>query len=436
MRNGMNKRTGRLTRAAAAAVVTFLATASVVTAQTPASGAQAPVTFTKDVAPILYRSCVVCHRPGSIAPMSLMTYEDTRPWARSIRQRVTNREMPPWYIERNIGIQKFKNDPSLTAAEIATIGKWVDGGTVKGEQADMPPAPTFANPNEWAMGKPDLILTTPKVVTVAAVGPDWWVDMDMPSGLTEDRYIQAIESKPSLPGSEKVVHHATTNMEAPDGTEGFLNEYAVGKNADVFPGGTGRLMKAGSTINFNLHLHSIGEETKAGVSVGIKFYPKGVVPLNIIDALHTGDSYDSIDVPAGEVGRVDGYQLLTSPTKVVSFQPHMHNRGSRQCVEAIFPNGKVETISCAKHNFAWMLNYTYADDVAPLLPAYTTLHIISWYDNTSGNKYNPDPRNPVGFGNRSVDEMSFSWINAYSLSQEEFKKEVAERAARQSTNNH
>jgi len=410
-----------------------------VSAQQPSAGtgSTTPVTFTRDVAPILYRSCVVCHRPGSIAPMSLIKYEEARPWARSIKARTSSREMPPWYVERNVGIQKFKDDPSLSEAEIALISRWVDAGAPQGNPTDLPPAPSFMNPNEWAMGQPDMIFTTPRAVTVAAAGPDWWVDMELDPQLSEDRYIKAIESKPSLPRSEKVVHHATTRMESPDGREAFLNEYAVGKNADVFPEGTARLIKAGSKIHFNLHLHSIGEEIQAGVAVGVKLYPKNFVPPSVIEALHTGDSYDAIDIPANETARVDGYQLLTKPTKVVSFQPHLHNRGSRQCVEAIYPNGKVETLSCAKHNFAWMLNYSYADDVAPLLPAYTTLHVISWYDNSPNNKYNPDPRNPVGFGNRSVDEMGFSWMNVYSLTEEEFTRQVAERAAtpRRATNN-
>lgn len=418
----------------AGVVVVILSAGSPAFAQTSAGARTASPTFTKDVAPIFNRSCVVCHRPGSIAPMSLMTYEDTRPWARSIKMRIANREMPPWYIERNIGIQKFKDDQSLSDAEIATVVKWIDGGAPQGDLADMPPAPTFANSNEWTMGTPDLVVTTPKALEVPAVGPDWWVDMELDPGLTADRYIQAVESKPSLPGSQKVVHHATTQMEFPGGGGGRLNEYAVGKNADLYPDGTGLLIKAGTKISMNLHLHSIGEPMKAGVSVGLKFYPKGVVPDHVVVALHTGDVYDAIDVPAGQIGRVDGYQLLTKPTKVVSFQPHLHNRGTRQCVEAIYPNGKVETLSCAKHNFAWMLNYSYADDVAPLLPAYTTIHVISWYDNTAANKYNPDPRNPVGFGNRSVDEMAFAWMNTYSLSDEEFKREVAARVKMKTSN--
>jgi len=427
---------GRM-RTVALASATMLTSAGAVFAQQPAGASpasQGSVTFTKDVAPIFNRSCVVCHRPGSIAPMSLMTYEAARPWARAIKQKVFAREMPPWYIERNVGIQKFKDDRSLTDAEIATISRWIDAGAPRGNPADLPVPPTFAAANEWTMGTPDLTIATPEPVTVAAVGPDWWKDVEIDPGFTEDRYIRAVESKPSLPGSEKVVHHAVANLEYPDGTERLLNEFAVGKNADIYPEGSGLLIKAGSKIRLNLHLHSAGEELKAGVNIGVKLYPRGVTPTHVIDALHAGDSYDTIDVPAGETGRVDGYQLLTKPTKIISFQPHMHNRGSRQCVEAIFPNGKVETLSCAKHNFAWMLNYTYADDVAPLLPAYTMLPVISWYDNPAANKSNPDPPNPAGFGNRSVDEMGFSWINSHSLTADEFKQLVAERAAKRSTN--
>jgi mono/diheme cytochrome c family protein len=405
-------------------------------AQSPAAAA-AP-TFAKDVAPIFYKSCVVCHRPDSIAPMSLITYEDARPWARSIKTKISARDMPPWFIERNVGIQKFKDDPSLSDEQVATIVKWVDSGAPKGNAADMPPVPKFQNAYEWAMGKPDLVVSTPEVITVPAVGPDWWTDQVLDPKLTEDRYIQAVESKPLLPKSEKVIHHATTSMKFPDGGGGQLNEYAVGKNADIFPDGVGKLIKAGTLINMNIHQHSVGEEIKAGVSVAFKFYPKGVVPKHVGIAMHTADSYDAIDVPAGTVGRVDGYELLTKPTKILSFQPHLHNRGTRQCAEAIFPNGKVETLSCARFNFEWMIEYSYADDVAPLLPAYTTIHVISWYDNTTANKYNPDPRNMVGFGNRSVDEMAFSWMNAYQMTDEEFKQEVADRVAMHkatSTNN-
>src|SRR5947207_2762370 len=144
------------------------------------------VTFTKDVAPILHRSCVKCHRAGQSAPMSLMTYEDARPWARAIKTRVTNREMPPWHLDRHVGIQQFKNNPSLTDAEIAMIAAWVDGGTQRGDPADMPAPPQFADGPEWLFGKPDLVVRFP-AFTVPAAGPDFFPSFNASLGITEDR---------------------------------------------------------------------------------------------------------------------------------------------------------------------------------------------------------------------------------------------------------
>src|SRR5262245_38782814 len=176
----------------------------------PAAAQQRPaggqVTFSKEVAPILQRSCVTCHRPGQSAPMSLMTYEDARPWARSMKTRVTNREMPPWHIDRNVGIQKFKEDPSLSEAEIATIVAWVDAGAPQGNKADMPPQRQFADGSEWAIGKPDLIVRFP-AYTVPAAGPDVFPALSAPLGLTEDRYIKAIQTRPATAAARRVVHH-------------------------------------------------------------------------------------------------------------------------------------------------------------------------------------------------------------------------------------
>ena len=368
--------------------------------------------------------------------MSLVTYEEARPWARSIKQRVAQREMPPWYVERNIGIQTFEDDPSLTDEEIATIVQWVDGGTLRGNPADMPPPRQFADADLWQLGDPDLLIHLPEPVIVPAAAPDWWLTVETePVALSEDRYIMAVESKPALPGAEKVVHHAVTSMIFPDDERGFLNEYAVGKNADIFPAGTGRLIKAGTKIRYSLHLHAVGEETPADVVVALKLYPPGYTPEHIVFAAHAADSYDTIDIPPGDDNaRVDGYYFLKEPAQVVSFQPHLHNRGKRQCVEAIYPSGMVETLSCAEHNFAWMLNYTYAEEVQSLLPAGTNLHLISWYDNSENNRYNPDPRNWIGFGNRSMDEMAHTWMNIFYLSEEEFEQRVAERRAKRGSN--
>jgi len=207
---------------------------------------QAQVTFTKDVAPILQNRCQSCHRPDTFAPMSLLTYEETRPWAKSIKQKVLAREMPPWYIDKNIGVQHFKNDVSLSDDEISTIVKWVDGGSPKGNPADMPRARIFDDSDRWHFDQPDLIVTLPKDQLVPAEASDRWIDVLVDPGLTEDRYIKAIEVKP-IKGF-RAVHHVTTSMKHDDDPDDgdtvqgtFLNEYALGKNADVFPEGAGNV---------------------------------------------------------------------------------------------------------------------------------------------------------------------------------------------------
>jgi hypothetical protein len=434
--------------------ITTIAPAAVAAAilLTQSAGAQAPspaakVTFTKDVAPIMQKSCQNCHRPDSMAPMSFLTYEDVRPWARAIKQKVTAREMPPWYIDRTVGITKFKDDPSLSDKEIQTLAAWVDAGAVKGDPSDMPPPRKFENDDMWHIGKPDLVVKSIKH-TVPATGSDWWGDYVVDTGLTEDRYLKAVETKPS-PGAKKVTHHAVTFLmqdESEDAGDligrgptrggaagggesgGFLNEYAVGKNGDVFPEGTARLVKAGARIRFNMHYHPVGEETVDQSEVALVFYPKGVKPKYYIQASHTGD-FEDLDLPAGQDNiRSDGYTRLAKNARITSFQPHLHNRGKAQCIEAIYPDGKVEQLNCVNnYKFGWHIAYNYTDDVQPLLPAGTMLHVISWHNNTASNRYNPDPRNWVGFGQRSIDDMAFAWVNYIWLTDEDFKAQVEAR---------
>ena len=411
-------------------------------AMTPSAYAQAPaqVTFTKDVAPILQKSCQSCHRPGSVAPMSLLTYEDARPWARSMKQKVTAREMPPWHIDRNIGITKFKDDPSLTEAEIQTIAKWVDGGAVRGNLADMPPPKQFSDLDQWFIGKPDIVVTNEKAYTLPATGPDNIVDMLVDPGFKEDMYVMAIESKPADPQSFKVVHHFTTNLvEDPeeDATGLFLNEYALGKNGDLFPPDSGRLIKAGSKLHFNLHLHPSGERSLVNLSVGFKLYPKGQAPKYVAFTQHMGDNND-LDIPPGEMARSDGYFRLPRPAVLSAFQPHMHNRGKAMCMEVIYPDiradsarpgpARTETLNCvSNYQFGWHITYPYADEVAPILPAGTIIHITGWHDNTSANKYNHNPRNWVGYGQRTIDEMSFAWVSLFYIDEADYQQRMDAR---------
>jgi hypothetical protein len=404
-----------------------------------AAAAANEVTFTKDIAPILQRACQNCHRDGAIAPMSLLTYADARPWARSIKEKVVRREMPPWYIDRNVGVTKFKGDPSLTDAEIATIVNWVDHGAPAGNAADMPPPRQFSDVDKWHIGKPDLIVSMPKPYKLKANGPDEFYDIEVDPGFTEDLYIQAVETKPEA-ASYKVVHHAGLSLiedaeEDPVGL--FLNEYALGKNGDIYPENSGRLIKAGSKIHFNLHLHPDGKETPVSISVGLKLFPKGVVPKYVAFTQHMGDT-NELDIPAGQVVRNDGYFRLPKPAVLSAFQPHMHNRGKAMCMEAIYPDvradsarpgpSRVETLSCvSNYQFAWHVTYPYAEDATPLLPAGTIIHVTSWHDNTDNNKYNPNPRNWVGYGQRTIDEMSFAWVSLFYLDEPDFQQRVAAR---------
>jgi hypothetical protein len=369
--------------------------------------------------------------------MSLLTYDDARPWARAMKQKVMTREMPPWSVETTVGIQKFKDDPSLTDEEIGTIVRWADTGAPYGNPADQPPPRVFADATAWRIGEPDLIVTAPEV-TVAPNGPDRWIDLFVDPGLTEDRYVKAVELKPS-PAGFPVVHHSTQYVIAP-GAEDLagdfgrvnevLNSYTVGKEAEFLPADAGKLIRAGSTIQFNVHYHSIGREIRDRVTLGLVFYPKGAVPTHIFRTATVGRGTYDLDIPANTADvRSDGYAVFKTPVKLVNFNPHMHSRGKRQCIEVIYPTGRQELLNCAKVSFGWATVYNYADDVAPLLPAGSVLHVINWHDNTANLKTNPDARHWVGWGNRTIDEMNLSWISWHAMTEDEYQREVERRRA-------
>jgi hypothetical protein len=425
----------------------FAAAAALAVTPTLASAQTQQVTFTKDVAPILQRSCVACHRPGEMAPMSLMTYEDARPWAKAMKTRVAAREMPPWHIDRTIGIQKFKNDPSLSDAEIATIVKWADSGAPRGNPADMPKPREFAGASDWQF-KPDLVIKYP-AYKVPASGPDLYGNLYADLPIAKDRYIKAIQTRTADAASRKVVHHALSyavddpeheaNGDDSVGVDGgqFLVEYASGKNAEIYPEDSGVLLQAGKKAMVSYHLHSVGEETNALIELGLQLYPEGYVPKHIRWSKQLAQATAELDIPSGTVARIDGYTFLHKNARIISFQPHMHIRGKRQCLELIYPTSgptaKTEIVSCANFNYNWHLNYSYTDDVAPIVPKGTILHMISWHDNSTANKNNPDPKNWVGDGQRTIDEMGFAWIGWYDLSDEEYKAELEARKPKKAT---
>jgi hypothetical protein len=393
-------------------------------------------TFAHDVAPILQKSCQTCHHQGTSAPMSLVTYEEVRPWARSIRQRVAARDMPPWHLDKTVGIRHYKNDRSLSDDEIATIVRWADNGAPQGNPADMPTPLAFRPETDWFIGEPDLKVTTPNDFVMYANGPDWWIDQFAEVELTEDRWIKSMEIKPSNP---KVVHHVVVYAIEPDAPEGTpeggvqLHEYAVGKYGDIFGDNTGRLLKKGTRLRYDMHYFAIGSEQHNKTTIAFKFYPKGVVPkYQVRSQAIRNIPNDELEVPPNTVVRTDGYFRLPRPARIDSFQPHMHMRGKGLTVEAIDPaTNRTQILSSVDHfDFNWHINYVYDDDAAPLLPAGTVLHLIGIHDNTSANRRNPDPAMWAGFGERSVDDMLQVWLDIVYLDDAEFAKLVEARKAR------
>jgi hypothetical protein len=416
----------------------------------------AGTTFTKDIAPILQRSCQSCHRPGAMAPMSLLTYEEVRPWASAIKRRTSTREMPPWFIEKNVGVQKFKDDISLSDPEIAKIAKWVDGGSPRGNPGDAPPPLQFQAGGDWSFGTPDLVVSSP-VRTIRAVEADFQGDIGVtPTGLTEDRYVKAVQVR-EVRLSERVasaagdtpraalnisaIHHATIgartefdpNSEFPtsESVNGAFNlVHELGQNTTIYPDDLGIVLPANSVLTWRFHTHANGKETEVRIDLGFKLHPIGYKPKHVLMAAGGLANHD-IDIPAGDDNvRIDAMTVLTKPTRVVAFEPHMHASGKRMCLEAVLPSGTRQTINCAKYDHNWVKVYQYDDDSAPLLPANTILHAIGWYDNSKSNPRNAEPRNWKGFGNRSIEDMMISIGKYIALTDEEYNAEVAARQAK------
>jgi hypothetical protein len=411
-----------------------------------AQPARAAVTFTRDVAPILQDKCQVCHRPDSIAPMSFLTWEETRPWAKSIKERVATRQMPPWHIDKSVGIQKFKNDRSLSDEQIATIVRWVDAGSPRGDAKDMPPPVKWPSEEAWnfkpMFGEPDLVVTSP-AYKVTAEMPDAWYRPVVDTGVKEPRWVRAIEIRPKTVPGRKVTHHALARLRqeepgaepaaaAADGP-GLFMEWAVGKQGEIMRPNSGKLMLPGSQIVFEVHYHAVGEEITDSVEMAVYFYPKGQEPkyrqvLGLYSAISGGNR--ALDIPPNTLAVTQNFHVMRRAGRIENFQPHMHLRGKGMSIEAILPTGQSQVLSHVReYSFNWHNNYVYADDVAPLLPKGTLLKVTAWHDNTAANKFNPDPEQWVGWGDRTIDEMAHAWINVTYMSDEDYKLEVEKRKA-------
>ena len=408
-------------------------------------GSTADVTFHKDVEPILQRVCQECHRDGSVAPFSLLTYEQARRYAGRIRAYTEDRVMPPWPYDRTVGIQSFKNDNTLTDAEIATIGAWVDAGAPEGSVADAPPAIDWKPASEyWEYEEyygrpPDLIIESPPYL-VEANGMDQWPEpIAQVTGLESERWIRAIEIRPRDPKSAYVFHHGNPSLQQESGNDGLIAS-AVGKRGEIFPDDAGKLIQPGASVSFGMHFHPYEEDVEAVMQLGLWFYPEGERPryetpgeVQFRADQSTGSDLDiarraDLLIPPNSTATYQGTHVLKQNTRIQSLRGHMHLRGRNQIVEAIYPDGRRELISKLNWDHAWHTAFQYEDDVMPLLPRGTVLLITSIFDNTAGNHLNPDPNQWVVAGSRTVDEMSHVWIGlTYIPDDAEFQTMVEER---------
>ncbi len=377
---------------------------ALVGSNTASGDAKASLTFTKDIAPILYKNCVGCHRPGEIAPMSLMTYKEVRPWAKAIREKVATREMPPWHLDSQYG--KWENDRRLTQKEVDAVVAWIDGGAVEGNARDLPAPPKFAS--GWQIGEPDMVFQMPTEFTVPAEGSVPYQYFAVPTNFKEDRYIQALEARA---GNLSVVHHIVMMVRNP-GEPTRQRGHKPGQ---------AKLIKAGSQLIFQMHYTPNGTETKDRSIVGLIF-AKGPVD-KIVNSKAAFDVRFAIP-PGAENYEVKAVYEFEDDSHIISLMPHMHLRGKDITYHAIYPDGRSEILlSVPRYNFNWQVYYY---PVKPLAaPKGTRIEAVAHYDNSTKNPRNPDPAREVRFGEQTWDEM----MNAFFDFTVDNQKVGGERAA-------
>lgn len=403
------------------------------------NGDEPEITFTRDIAPIMQENCQICHRESSVAPMSFVTYRDVRRYARRIREQVSRRLMPPYHLDVGVGIQDIKDDWRLEQEDIETIVAWVDAGSPEGDPADMPVAVEWPDRQMWQMehilGPPDHVIKS-KPFTVPAEGGDTWWRPRVPTGLGENRWVRAFETRPSFPGGRQVVHHAIPRLLRLDEEGEYqriasLSEYAMGKVGEIVPVDAGRLLRANDLIEWDAHYYPMGYEVPDDeVELGIWFHEEGYEPEFEQD-LRLYPLRGDIALAPGGTAMTQGFQRWDHPVRLDSFQPHGHVHLHAMSIRAIYPDGREELISMVTDfNARWHHSYIYGDDSAPLFPEGTVLVMTGWYDNTENNPLNPDAEIWYARGSRTTDEMSHAWLAVTHLTDEGYERLVEEREAK------
>ena len=360
------------------------------------------VTFAKDVAPIFYNSCTACHRPGEIAPMSLITYKDARPWAKAIREKIVSKEMPPWHADPKHG--EWLNDRRLSQQAIDTIVAWVDGGAREGDPKDLPPAPKYTA--GWKIGKPDETFSAPEQA-VPADGVVSYQYITVPTNFKEDRWITAAEIRST--GSD-AVHHVIVFFQEPGTSRAearLLVGFAPGEQPAMYAPGFARRVPAGSNLVFQIHYTPNGSATKDITTVGL-IYAKEPVKYAVVTRPILQNNFL---IPAGDSNyEVKSTYTFNEAAHLYSFMPHMHLRGKDFEYRAVFPDGTSKVLLSVPHyDFSWQTYYVTRDPVA--VPKGTRIECVAHYDNSTNNKYNPDPTKAVRWGDQTWEEMMIGWMS-------------------------
>jgi hypothetical protein len=405
---------------------------------TAASGATNSVTFYKDVMPVLEKNCQSCHRPGEAAPMSFLSYDSTRPWAKAIKTAVLSKKMPPWFADPHVG--KFSNDRTLAQGEIDTLVAWADGGAEAGNPGDAPKPLTWVE--GWRIGKPDMVIKMPQAFSIPAKGTIDYQYVIIPTGFTEDKFVQQAEARPSDPS---VVHHILAFIREPgnpwlrgmpkgvafvpreemekaaaangkrqgggDGGGGGLGDmvagYAPGTLPNIMKPGQAKLIPAGSDIVLQIHYTATGKASMDTSEVGVIFSTSKPTERVLTLAATTTD----FAIPPGDSNyRVDSAIKLQDDATLINLLPHMHFRGKDFEYRVTYPSGEKATLLDVPHyDFNWQLSYDLAKPL--LLPKGTVIECTAHYDNSANNKYNPDPTREVHYGEQTWEEMMFGFFD-------------------------
>ncbi|MBL8186446.1 MAG: thiol-disulfide isomerase [Acidobacteria bacterium] len=398
----------------------------------------AVVTFNKDIAPIIQTKCQACHRPGEVAPMALLTYKQVRPWAKSIREAVTSRTMPPWFADEKH--TEFSNDPRLSQKEIDTIQAWVSGGAPEGDPKDLPPNPNF--PEGWQIGKPDVVLPMTVEFNIPAEGTIPYKYFAVPTNFTEDKFVQFAEIRQ---GDRAHVHHVIVSVRYPEhgelppageiepaklssvrrssndrpaDSDGRLVGWAPGEAPLELREGQAKLVKKGSVLIFQVHYTTNGEAGKDRSSVGLIF-SKAPVEKRVITA---GAVQSNFVIPAGAANHeVASEFTFKEDSHIDSLHPHMHMRGKDFKYTLVYPDGKSKVLLwIPRWDFGWQLTYVFKEEV--FAPKGSKLVCVAHYDNSINNKFNPDPTKDVRWGDQTWEEMMIGYLD-YTLDKQDLRKQ-------------